>query len=79
MIQPEERETTIVYDHYTGEVSIFTTQADIIAHFKKRLGKNNPDVTFLDRQDGSCTISTTEKVLRKPYYVSPVVKSIKSK
>lgn len=73
--QPEERETTIVYDHYSGDVEIFTTQPDVFNHFRKRLGRDNPDVSFTDRQDGTFAISTTERTLRKPYYVAPVVRS----
>lgn len=78
MIHAEERETTIVYDHYTGDVEIFTTQTDVFNHFRKRLGKNNPEVTFNEETDGSYRVSTTEQVLRKPYYVSPVVPSKKT-
>lgn len=72
-MEAEERETTIVFDHYTKKVQIFTTQPDVYRGFLKRLGKRNA-IFSADNAKNLYSIECSEDVLRKPYYVAPVTK-----
>ena len=73
-VDPEERETVIVYDHSDKKVKVFTTEPAVFRNFQKRLGKKNPDVLMNDKGNGTYEVECAEKVLRKPHYISPVIK-----
>lgn len=70
MIQPEERETTIVYDYVDSTVKVFTTQKAVYDNFLKRLGKDN---ALFYEKDETYEITIPMDNTRQPYLIAPIL------
>lgn len=70
MIQPEERETTIVYDYAASIVKVFTTQKAVYDNFLKRLGKDN--ASFYEKNQ-TYEIVVPINNTRQPYLIAPIL------
>lgn len=74
MIDSEERETHIIYDHPAKQVKVFTTQKNIFEHFIKRLGKNNILHQSKDDKKSLYELTLNEELMRKPYLIAPIIR-----